>query len=235
MVHHIDKITPELKGFAHYFQIVWDVLGDSNFINTFELELNPDLKIGLYYIMKCYHLCFTEREWGSWRIICLQDENTKDKFEALNYKDITSRESDIDEFNKLFDDFKNGITPDQKHQTNTSNTISEPKEFGWLSPTGDFTASPFGTHDDSALNICESKGFMSEYWKWVKDNTDDGTVHLIRDFLCQVKGYCLIHNPSGYGSGYIVTNIKSLTNQQKDFLYGYFLEMGDRLKAEQFV
>lgn len=44
----------------------------------------------------------------------------------------------------------------------------------------------------------------------------------------------LIHNPSGY-TGYIVTNMKNLTKQQKEFLYGYFMDMGDRFKAEQFV
>lgn len=34
---------------------------------------------------------------------------------------------------------------------------------------------------------------------------------------------------------YIVTNMKNLTKQQKEFLYGYFMDMGDRFKAEQFV
>lgn len=47
-------------------------------------------------------------------------------------------------------------------------------------------------------------------------------------------GYCLIHNPTGCG-GYIVTNMKSLTKRQKEFLYGYFMDMGDRFKAEQFI
>ena len=48
------------------------------------------------------------------------------------------------------------------------------------------------------------------------------------------NGRGLIHNPSGY-TGYIVTNMKNLTKQQKEFLYGYFMDMGDRFKAEQFV
>ena len=66
------------------------------------------------------------------------------------------------------------------------------------------------------------------------ENRGNEINHLMRDFLSEVKGYCLIHNPSGY-TGYIVTNMKNLTKQQKEFLYGYFMDMGDRFKAEQFV
>ena len=103
-----------------------------------------------------------------------------------------------------------------------------------MSPTGVFTESPFGTHEETAEQICEEKGFTEEYWNWVKENRGNEINHLMRDFLSEVKGYCLIHNPSGY-TGYIVTNMKNLTKQQKEFLYGYFMDMGDRFKAEQFV
>ena len=113
-------------------------------------------------------------------------------------------------------------------------SVSHYKEFGWLSPEGTFTESPFGTHEESAEMICERKGFVDEYWKWVKENGDNEIGHLMRDFLSEVKGYCLIHNPTGCG-GYIVTNMKSLTKRQKEFLYGYFMDMGDRFKAEQFI
>ena len=43
----------------------------------------------------------------------------------------------------------------------------------------------------------------------------------------------IIRHPSGTG-GYIVTNIKELTKKQREFLYDYFMDMGDRFKAEQF-
>lgn len=55
-----------------------------------------------------------------------------------------------------------------------------------------------------------------------------------RDFLSNVKGYCLIHNPTADG-GYLVSYIKPLIKKQKDFLYGYFSDMGDRFKAEQYI
>lgn len=125
------------KGFAYYFHIVWNALGNKNFIDAIEVKQKPDLKIGMYY-------------------------------------------------------------------------------------------------EESAEMICERKGFVDEYWKWVKENGDNEIGHLMRDFLSEVKGYCLIHNPTGCG-GYIVTNMKSLTKRQKEFLYGYFMDMGDRFKAEQFI
>ena len=57
---------------------------------------------------------------------------------------------------------------------------------------------------------------------------------LYRDFLIYEKGYALIHNPSLIGN-YKVTYTKDLTKKQKDFLYGYFIDMGDKLKAENFM
>lgn len=107
------------------------------------------------------------------------------------------------------------------------------QEFGWLSPTGSFTESPFGHHEESASEICTNMGFLPEYESWRKENRDIGPA-LKRDFLSKVKGYCLIHNPSGSG-GYVVTHLKQLTRKQKDFLYSYFMDMGDRFKAEQFI
>ena len=153
--------------------------------------------------------------------------------EPLNYEGITARELNMEKFRKHLNDFENGIMPNQA-QKEQEQQKTETKEFGWLSPTGVFTESPFGTHEESAEQICERKGFTDEYWKWVKESGDNEIGHLMRDFLSEVKGYCLIHNPSGY-AGYIVTNMKALTKHQKDFLYNYFMDMGDRFKAEQFV
>ena len=36
------------KGFAYYFHIVWDALGNKNFIDMIEVQRNPDLRIGMY-------------------------------------------------------------------------------------------------------------------------------------------------------------------------------------------
>ena len=148
---------------------------------------------------------------------------------ALKYEEIMEKEIDIGKFVQHRNDFENGIMPTVQQEQQKK----EAKEFGWLSPTGVFTESPFGTHEESAEEICERKGFVEEYRKWRKENREKNK-YLMRDFLSEVKGYCLIHNPTGCG-GYMVTNMKNLTKQQKEFLYGYFMDMGDRFKAEQFI
>lgn len=225
------RLSDKQKEFLAYFHLVWNALGNSNFIDISFLD--KKLKIGLYYVMKCFHLHFTESEWGMCRFICLHDENSNNKFEALNKNEILAREIDLCELNKLYSDFMQGVTPDQTHNADIEE--KEPcgcREFGWLSPTGEFTESPFGTHEESAEDICNAKNFTDEYFEWVKQT--ERSIHLRRDFLVEVKGYCLIHNPSGFGN-YIVSCIKPLTKKQKDFLYGYFMDMGDKFKAEQFI
>lgn len=218
------------KGFEYYFHIVWDALGNKNFIDMIEVQNNPDLRIGMYYVMECYGLGFTEMEWGTCRMLMLKDG---EKGEPLNYEKIIARELNVEKFRKHIHDFENGIMPSQTQKA-AEQSDTKPKEFGWLSPTGVFTKSPFGTHEESAERICERKGFTDEYWEWVEENGGNVIKNLMGDFLSEVKGYCLIHDPSGYG-GYIVTNMKTLTKHQKEFLYNYFMDMGDRFKAEQFV
>lgn len=217
------------KGFIYYFHVVWEALESKNYIDMVEISMNPDLRIGLYYVMDCYGLGYSEMEWGTCRMLMLKDgENGK----ALKYEDIISREVNMEKVSEHLEKFNSGILPGEKQHTEEKK--KEPKEFGWLSPTGEFTESPFGTHEESAELICERKGFTEEYWSWVEKNGDNEIGHLMRDFLSQVKGYCLIHNPSGCG-GYVVTNLKSLTKKQREFLYDYFIDMGDSFKAEQFI
>lgn len=216
------------KGFLYYFCIVWDALRHSNFIDMIDIANNPDLRIGLYYVMDCYNLGYSEMEWGTSRIIMLRAEKGG---KALNYSDIIMREPDLEKLKKNIDDFNAGIMPNQKHEIKLPKTNSQ--EFGWLSPTGLFTESPFGQHEQSASEICINMGFVPEYEAWKKENCDTG-FSLKRDFLSKEKGYCLIHNPTGSG-GYIVTHLKPLTKKQKEFLYAYFMDMGDRFKAEQFL
>ena len=55
-----------------------------------------------------------------------------------------------------------------------------------------------------------------------------------REFLSGVKGYALIHNPAGFG-GYLVSHEKPLTKAQREFLYDYFIKIGDRFKAECYL
>ena len=86
------------KGFAYYFHIVWDALGDKNFIDMIEVQRNPDLRIGMYYVMECYELGFSEMEWGTCRMLMLKNGENG---EPLNYEGITARELNMEKFRKL--------------------------------------------------------------------------------------------------------------------------------------
>lgn len=224
------------KGIVYYFQLVWSALGDKNYIDEIEMRTDPDLRIGLFYIIDCYNIDFIVMEWGSCRMYLLKDENDK----SLGYEDIVARELDTEKFDKHFDDFEKGIMPGSgrkkeiKEKTDEE-PVYEPKEFGWLSPTGVFTASPFGEHEESAERICKKYGWNEKYWKWENEQANANySLTLMRDYLMIVKGYCLIHNPKGDG-GYVVSYRMPLTEKQKSFLFKYFMDMGDRFKAEQFV
>lgn len=103
-------------------------------------------------------------------------------------------------------------------------------KFGWLSPTGEFVVSDWGEHEGSAFDILCEKGFEDEYDEW--DGHEE--LRLARDFLCEVKGWVLIHNP-GMDGGYIVTNIKPMTKKQKEFLYDYFMAVGNGMRASMYI
>lgn len=147
------------KNIVYYFHLVWEALADKNFIDMVEIIRNPEIKIGLFYVMECFNLGFAEMEWGTCRMVMLKDG--KDG-KPLNYEEITSREIDTDKLRKHMENLNNGILPG----TDKKPKEVEEKEFGWLSPTGEFTESPFGEHEESAEEICEKKGFETEYRAW---------------------------------------------------------------------
>lgn len=222
------------RGIVYYFGIVFAALDRKNYIDAVEVAVNPDLRIGMFYVMECYGLGFSVMDWGTCRMFMLKDEESG---KPLNRVEIAERKIIDEKFHEHLENFNNGMLPtgvagasekDERQQEAKS------KELGWVSPMGEFTESPFGTHEESAERICEKNGFEEEYWRWVKETGDNEAGHLMRDYLASQKGYCLIHNPTG-GGGYLVTHLRPLTKRQKEFLYGYFMDMGDRFKAEQFI
>ena len=136
--------------------------------------------------------------------------------------------------------FNQGILPPYDEDKKESKEMkSEPKvesqPYGWLSPTGEFTESDWGTHEDAARNIILKRDWILDYTEWVARERKTGNkLMLYRDFLIYEKGYVLIHNPSLIGN-YKVTYLKDLTKKQKDFLYGYFIDMDDRLTVETYL
>ena len=156
---------------------------------------------------------------------------------ALRYEDIISIDIDMEKLQYHMKKFNEGILPpydEDKKETTETKPIKlkvESQPFGWLSPTGEFIKGDWGEHEGIAIEIVKQKHLESDYNEWRMK--DDGHI-LYRDYLINVKGYALIHNPSMYGN-YIVTHTKELTKRQKDFLYGYFIDMGDAWSAERYL
>ena len=61
------------KEFNSLFEMVYKRLEGANFIVYIDLEINPKLRLGLFCVMTCYHIGYTEEIHGAFRLICLKD------------------------------------------------------------------------------------------------------------------------------------------------------------------
>lgn len=109
--------------------------------------------------------------------------------------------------------------------------MEDPQSWGWLSPTGEFMEGDFGDHESVAQEIVKSKGFEEDYEKWWAECKR--SLHLCRDYLIEVKGYVLLHNPTGLPNT-LATYSKPLTKAQREFLYDYYIKEGEPEKASSF-
>lgn len=208
------------KGLLYYFSLVWQALQNQNFINT--LDLTGDLRIGLYCVMTAYHLGFSEMERGTWRMVGLRIDKGSPLLKA---EDILAMTIDEEQAHKLIQELETDTLP----FPNQKLSAKQAQPYGWLSPMGEFTEADFCEHEDAAGQIIRRKNLINDFVRWKPKRS--GTC---RDFLADEKGYCLIHDPTASG-GYQVSHAKLLTKAQKNFLYNYFMDMGDRFKAEQFL
>ena len=210
---------------------VWNRLERTNFIPTYP-QIDDDLRIGLY-IVGCVFDCKLAIDEDHGMIYVsgkLPDGTTTG---PLRYDQIIEREINQDELMRL----NNMVNDDSiysllKKPDSDSEDGSEPedKPYGWLSPMGVFTPAEWATHEEAAnIIICE-RHMEDEYDEWhdVKSNR-----MMAGDFLAQVKGYALIHDPTNLG--YIVTNVKPLTKHQKEFLFEYFMDMGMKNRAMIYI
>lgn len=111
-------------------------------------------------------------------------------------------------------------------------TKEEVLPFGWVSPSGEFLEGDFGEHEEKAIEIIKSKGFKEEFNTWKKDENR----LLARDFLVEIKGYILLHNPYVGGMGRTITTYeKQPTKKQCEFLYDYFSRENDKEQADFFI
>ena len=213
------------RGIMYYIDLVYDALSNTNMI--LPQSLTTDMRIGLYYVMTIFHLGFSECDAGPvlGRFFVLkQGKDGK----SLTTDEIIKLPLDMEALEKIVADFNKGILPGpdmEEEKQEPPKKKSQP--FGWLSPTGEFTEGDFAEHEKVAYEIIVAKGFHHEFRRESIHDTS-------RDFLAKEKGYVLIHNPTGFG-GYIVSHEKPLTKKQRDFLYGYFADMGDSLMANKYM
>lgn len=211
------------KNILYYIHLVRDTLNHRNFIDFVDIDLQPDLRLGIFYICKIYHISFSICDWGTCRLFQFKKNENED---GLTYDQITSMKIDIHEYRILELELLEGKMP----QITKAPALKDFQPFGWLSPRGEFIEANIGDHEKEAGQIIKNENFDEEFEEWEREKRGRSN----RDFLIDVKGYCLIHNPFGTG-GYLVSYNKILSKKQREFLYQYFKEIGDQFKAEEFL
>lgn len=215
--HEVLKITDPIEKLRSHLQTgnLVDLVSWQEIFNT------PDSTITEKFQQFCkFHGMYAERNsYGSWGWVSFYDSTTG---ELLNTEDfiqrgvISSSNLDIDSF------VGNESQPA---------TYLENKRYGFLAPSGTFLEGKWGSHTELAYKIIEKNLWEDEFWQWSSQFGNDGI-----DFLIQVKRYVLIHCPTGRGPAIISrSNIALLTRYQKEFLYDYLINDGQRFLAEQIM
>lgn len=205
-------------------------MGRSNILPA--MDVDNEMRLAIYYLMEIYDLGFSHCVHGSWEWLML---SKREKGKGLSGEDVFELTPNVEKYNKHKRDFENGVYPPafvamlQQNGNTKDKEFAHKGEFGWLSPLGKFHESEYGTHEGAAFEIIQKNGWADDYGNW-----DNDILNLAGDYLCAVKGYVLIHNPSMDG-GYIVTNMKPLTKRQKEFLYDYFMAVGNGARANHYV
>lgn len=148
--------------------------------------------------------------------------------QAMRYDEVVA-ETNWAKCAKFREAFKSGA---YKEKYGLTKTVQP--SYGWLAPDGTFTPAAFGDHYSSAKELIAEHGWEKEYEVW-SDDEDSGQDGTSVDYLITVKGYVLIHGTHSpisktYDSGYAEAE-QPLTDKQKDYLYRYYLSVGDNFKA----
>lgn len=220
-----DLTSDQIESYRHDMSYVLDRLLSGSCIIT-SIDLTEAVRRGLYLIMSAYGLGMRSCARADWEWIELcEDDNSP----ALNAEKIKNRGFDEEKFLSacaaLKAKYDNAAADNKPERSDPDPDDTEPR-FGWLSPSGDFTPSPFGSHDDSAEEIIKARGWMDQFCEW--DVSD-----LYRDFLIYAKGYVLLHNPNGNCFDPFVTcsGETPLTSAQNIFLHDYYLKIGNVVRA----
>lgn len=101
--------------------------------------------------------------------------------------------------------------------------------YGWLEPDGTFHPVEWCEHQEWATRTLRERGWWDDYRHW------DHFRELPGDYLTELKGWVLLHNP-GRGIAYVSRNEhKRLTKAQKEFLFDYFYKRGRKEDAAKYL
>lgn len=95
----------------------------------------------------------------------------------------------------------------------STETIRDNNDYGWLAPNGEFYSVEFGEH----------QAWASQYLlnKYRNGNIELECDEDPSDKLCEM-GFILLHNPHRYDFSVTRDYKKRITNKQKEFLIDYF-------------
>lgn len=222
-----DKVCQNYeKNVLSYYGLVFQELADSNFINP--QELNPDLKIGLWLVMKTYDLIYVERTYGDWTILQLVDNQDHDRVIKLeDFSGYLKDRFDSDFFEQAQRDFEEGKLPGQTQNGEIEPDATLDPEYGFLSPSGDYITADFGEHESLAHFIVINKGWKEDYFK-------NNFTLTAADYIVQ-RGYILIHCPSLWGPIEVTQGDRPKTKAQREFLYDYFMNLGEKERANEYI
>ena len=211
IMSYIDKLKEKEKA-----KKVAKLLSASNVLEYVSMSVANIDNSDIVAFQKYYNVRLQEEGYGTWRWLAVLNIDGK----RLNAEDLYAygiREKD-------------GNSKEIAANVKSDDKIQEEnpyEHYGWVSPNGEFILSDFGTHEESAIEIVKK-----HHWEKERRESD---YDLCRDFLILVKGYALIHNPTGDG-GYIVSNNHNkYTKAQREKLYDYFMYHEDRFMAKQFL
>ena len=192
------------------------LLTHANFLEYVSMDQANITDEDIVAFQEYYNVRLSPSGYGTWRWLDIYDT----KGNKLDSEDLVRLHIRKEAPSKIADVPAVAEEPDQKedHPYNS---------FGYVLPDGTFYPSPFGTHEEAAIELVKEHG-----WKNEKLHS---SYTLCRDFLIYEKGYVLIHNPL-FDGGYVVSRSadKTLTKAQRETLYDYFMENGDTFLANKY-
>ena len=105
----------------------------------------------------------------------------------------------------------------------------EQYDYGWLSPSGDFYPVGWGKHDSWAME------HIKELVDWDSLSLKERISSAGMGDVLMNRGWVLLHSPS-HGTAFPTKKTeKRYTKAQADFLYSYYIERGDRARADEII